>query len=648
MSDPIHSITIQDDTTPEVVATIEVSPPAGNDGWSPVFAVVTDGARRVLQVSDWVGGEGAKPATGKYVGASGLVDAVGDGVDIRGPQGAQGATGSTGATGAAGADGNDGWTPVFAVVTDGTRRVLQVSDWVGGEGTKPATGKYVGASGLVDAVGDGVDIRGATGPQGDPGDAADIAAEINNATEKTTPADNDRFGMTDSADSYGLKWLSWANIKATLKSWLEALTDLTLKRLSIAQGSISTAASALGISATWNNNAETFHLDDGDVTDTASAAGSTLLRRRVGSENRLTLAKDGALQISSPSGSTAALKILWQDRNFEIAPSVFGDGMQIREGNLTIARDGPALRFLNGNGVIRYGYIVGISAGVIALQTDSAGASLEFSEMTAPGEPPANAIRLWAEDDGSGNTRVMMRRNGSAAQEIFPTFNGVRLIAGSGSPEGVVSAPVGTIYSRTDGGTGTSVYLKESGTGNTGWVAVASGGGGGGNWELLSTTTISGTPGVVDIPITGANRKYMIELDRVYPSSNGYDLRMRTSTDGGSTFADGSNNYYFGYGPQATFAPAQNGNTFCPICPVIGNTKDKAAIGRIYLHNPHDTDVGVRWAWEVTRQVWNSANVDVFFGTGYRAENDAVDTLRFYFDVGNIGGGVIRLFGWSE
>jgi len=42
---------------------------------------------------------------------------------------------------------------------------------------------------------------------------------------------------------------------------------------------------------------------------------------------------------------------------------------------------------------------------------------------------------------------------------------------GSGSPESVVTAPVGAVYHRTDGGAGTSFYVKESGSGNTGWVA---------------------------------------------------------------------------------------------------------------------------------------------------------------------------------
>lgn len=40
----------------------------------------------------------------------------------------------------------------------------------------------------------------------------------------------------------------------------------------------------------------------------------------------------------------------------------------------------------------------------------------------------------------------------------------------AGTPEANVTAPVGTVYKRTDGGAGTSMYVKEAGTGNTGWV----------------------------------------------------------------------------------------------------------------------------------------------------------------------------------
>ena len=45
--------------------------------------------------------------------------------------------------------------------------------------------------------------------------------------------------------------------------------------------------------------------------------------------------------------------------------------------------------------------------------------------------------------------------------------------SGTGSPENNVYGSVGQIYLRTDGGTNTTLYVKESGTNtNTGWAAI--------------------------------------------------------------------------------------------------------------------------------------------------------------------------------
>jgi hypothetical protein len=44
-------------------------------------------------------------------------------------------------------------------------------------------------------------------------------------------------------------------------------------------------------------------------------------------------------------------------------------------------------------------------------------------------------------------------------------------LTGAGTPEGAVTAAVGSMYTNTTGGAGTTLYIKESGTGNTGWVA---------------------------------------------------------------------------------------------------------------------------------------------------------------------------------
>jgi hypothetical protein len=65
--------------------------------------------------------------------------------------------------------------------------------------------------------------------------------------------------------------------------------------------------------------------------------------------------------------------------------------------------------------------------------------------------------------DGTEKIRV-------SAAGVFLGGNTAFDTQGAGSPEGVVTAPIGSTYRRTNGGAGTSFYVKESGVGNTGWV----------------------------------------------------------------------------------------------------------------------------------------------------------------------------------
>jgi len=60
--------------------------------------------------------------------------------------------------------------------------------------------------------------------------------------------------------------------------------------------------------------------------------------------------------------------------------------------------------------------------------------------------------------------------NGGGALIDNPALGGV-VYRGTGSPNGVITANVGSHYHRSDGGALTSFYVKESGSGNTGWVA---------------------------------------------------------------------------------------------------------------------------------------------------------------------------------
>ena len=74
----------------------------------------------------------------------------------------------------------------------------------------------------------------------------------------------------------------------------------------------------------------------------------------------------------------------------------------------------------------------------------------------------------------SGNqTRTRLRDNTFSiiAVDANVTAMDYGSLVGTGSPEGVVTATIGTVFRRLDGGTSTSLYVKESGSGNTGWVA---------------------------------------------------------------------------------------------------------------------------------------------------------------------------------
>jgi hypothetical protein len=79
---------------------------------------------------------------------------------------------------------------------------------------------------------------------------------------------------------------------------------------------------------------------------------------------------------------------------------------------------------------------------------------------------------------GSGTKRLIDAQVGGASQftvdstgtmSVSGTTATVR--AGAGTPEGAVTAAIGSMFLRTDGGAGTTLYIKESGAGNTGWVA---------------------------------------------------------------------------------------------------------------------------------------------------------------------------------
>lgn len=122
----------------------------------------------------------------------------------------------------------------------------------------------------------------------------------------------------------------------------------------------------------------------------------------------------------------------------------------------------------NGDATVRqsvglYGYGQG---GVLSIGTagdaDTNGGTVSYP-LLARG---AGGLALFSDYNWTATPPIQLSiANGLA-------FNGtVKWLSGSGSPEGAVTAAVGSLYTRTNGGAGTTLYVKESGSGNTGWVS---------------------------------------------------------------------------------------------------------------------------------------------------------------------------------
>ena len=80
-----------------------------------------------------------------------------------------------------------------------------------------------------------------------------------------------------------------------------------------------------------------------------------------------------------------------------------------------------------------------------------------------------NGVAKFANLAISGNTQ---RSTGATNEPGVAYRVGTSAWSCSGTPEGQVTAPIGSVAYRRDGGASTTMYIKESGTGNTGWRAV--------------------------------------------------------------------------------------------------------------------------------------------------------------------------------
>jgi hypothetical protein len=277
-------------------------------------------------------------------------------------------------------------------------------------------------------------------------------------------------------------------------------------------------SSKLHVAETWNNAGTTFCAIKSVITDTNSAAGSDFLELYSGSATqplRFDVQKTGQMNIYgawtdtsnyerlSFSAPTAANAVIGTNkagtgtaRGLELQTDGVSRWTISTAGHLLAATDGQFdIGLSASNNRPRNIWISGTfqSTGNVTVSTTASFIVSNRISIKSFGEGILNISNTVGNNfnilqlGGTVASFPAIKRVGTELQVVIASTAAAINVAaddadmtfiedryrrkGTGTPEGVVTAPIGAVYHNTTGGAGTSFYVKESGTDNTGWVA---------------------------------------------------------------------------------------------------------------------------------------------------------------------------------
>ena len=135
---------------------------------------------------------------------------------------------------------------------------------------------------------------------------------------------------------------------------------------------------------------------------------------------------------------------------------------------------------------------------------------------------------------GSGAITSSGAVEAAAASGFVVGPSGPKILSGNGSPEGVVSAPVGSVWKQTDAAGGLAWWEKGVGSGNTGWALA------GGALPVAVGQRFDLSP-YSGVPTTGApatvGHLYIVPVNvPCYMTINRLDLRVATAAAAGASW----------------------------------------------------------------------------------------------------------------
>ena len=217
---------------------------------------------------------------------------------------------------------------------------------------------------------------------------------------------------------------------------------------------------------------------------------SVLISYGTAAANRVLNIGSGAIEVTLNDGTASNVRLPIQasggDTSFGTFGSSSGSGVSVTQSatdrRMVIASGSSIDVVLNSTGATGQPLTINGSGGSVFLgASGTSNQALSWSGGTGLDrrmQIGGNTIQVSLNSNGSSYQNLAVQTLGGDLVVGSSSSTGIRLrssggaaiFSGTGTPEGAVTAPVGSLFLRTDGGAGTTLYVKESGTGNTGWV----------------------------------------------------------------------------------------------------------------------------------------------------------------------------------
>ena len=172
----------------------------------------------------------------------------------------------------------------------------------------------------------------------------------------------------------------------------------------------------------------------------------------------------------------------------------------------------------------------------------------------------------------------------------------------------------------------------------------------GGGASLISSATASNDATIEFTLDNSTYSSYQVVLDSLLPATDGAELFMRFSSDGGSTFDSGTGNYR--YASRWVATNGATGSTLSESATAINLTNtigtsagETGANGKLDLNSSGEGRPSVRWQLSRT----SSSNLLVYQNGGAeRTATVEVDAIQFLMSTGNIASGKVYLYGLDK